>query len=1392
MQNSNNTNALKAIKGIRQIPWHFAQGYWFFVTGLFAGYMCQFISKRDFTMKTFKQKQLALAIGSALMVMAGGAQAAGAPTLRATNPNLITATSDAVTPSSSLAGRGLYDGTGYNGNLTVTLNFNAGVATATEAGTGYAIFGQLDAGADGFVVNSDSDPVVSAAKDDVTISVAPVGGTAMTLPMIASNFTANIAGATDSGPVGSSAGSGTIMINPGSASPSTPNPAFRMGAAGVLQWTADLASSVWTDVLLAVNTPALANATTRNGISTIEATAPGGTGTGAVVAAPTVANSTAMAAVVASASVHNAVAPQPIVGTHGNGTGLVDGVIIDTLTPVSTAFSGTNITLTTKAGACALVNKNGAAVPVTFGTAVNTTTDASATAVAIANDTSGGSRYPITITSPATVDWTINSADRAAAASSAKCFNTGISSGAGTLPLTVTTAAVLPSYTSVFSAAGTALTVALPVSSTLAVEDKATPIVTKVEYSAPDNNVPPLSNLIVTFSEPMQFMGHPFGEPFADGREIAQNILIGNDNLAALNLNDGTNISVINGINFSNGTGTLTVSGILASDLVGKAVTVNKGISFQEPNDVGYNIAVNQLDNVPSHTNVHNIHDSSTSSVQLGGGIQSQSGAVEAPSITAQTATLAAVQAINFSTTNVGGDTTAVAHTGTDPTKIATVVVKFAAGKEIALGAGKTKDQLAADLVLTVWDNNNGVAQQYQAWWWSGTNNTYSFQWHPTAADLTISAAGDTLTIKLPTELIYGNIDPWNTLDVAYLPQGNIDGVLVSKTAATVKVAAGDVAASLPLASLMGSNTNSTLYTQSISGYFTTTTAPALDSSIAAYLAKWVDTPVMGATYVTGITSGKITNPGDKVATDLAIEFVDQNGNIQNNISNGVSYNDVSSAILQQYMNGMTLNQLQFFAKQATANAAKLGTVASKEIAAEVTQSLADLAAGVKAGTTPAMQKQIPVYVKLVRSNDTAATGNTTGAQNYLNARALMAVTEDGARKAGGSNDKLDPIYQVMLDVTTGAISGRLTGSLGLHKITDTQTTRGLKFVDSYGNLYDSASSAGPVANGQVTTSANKAGGVATGTPSSFNLLLGVDSKGTNNLNLADTFVLAVLSENPTDATAYKQTLLTSANPAAANYVPFDANLITMKGTRTTLSNSATGFDLSKLKALPLANSTSWALYGIGAPDVKAGKDLMKAFDRNFVGLDITSGQPRSYWTNDGSSGDAAIALLGSKASVAVETGNQGGTTSTIVDASMKKGAAALAWSNDIQGNWSGPSSYAVPTLTDVLFVQQQQPTTTAAVAGAVKLPVGWSLVNIPGPVGSAVTALGAGVDAVIKVGAQANSTDQNDNCWNQAQTSATCTQNQFTWIKSTDGTMPALTAGEAVFVYSKLGGALE
>jgi len=79
-------------------------------------------------------------------------------------------------------------------------------------------------------------------------------------------------------------------------------------------------------------------------------------------------------------------------------------------------------------------------------------------------------------------------------------------------------------------------------------------------------------------------------------------------------------------------------------------------------------------------------------------------------------------------------------------------------------------------------------------------------------------------------------------------------------------------------------------------------------------------------------------------------------------------------------------------------------------------------------------------------------------------------------------------------------------------------------------------------------------------------------------------------------------------------------------------------------------------------------------------------------------------------------------------------------------------------------------------------LAPGWSLVTVPGTVGATVTSLGSSVDAVIKVGAQVGLTGTT---LAAAGTGAGFGKGQFSWF-AVDGTMPSLTAGEAVFVHAK------
>lgn len=1344
-------------------------------------------------MQTFKQKKLALAVGSALLVMAGAAQSApNAPTVRTLKPALITAV------TSPVDARGFYDGTGYTGAVTITLNFTAPNSALTN--TNGPDIEQISAGSDGFMVNgatlfsgtSLGGLPPATTTDDVSVYVN--GATNTTLPTTNLGFTANIGGATAGG--ATTGATALFSITPG-ASVLGSIPAFRLTAAGILEWTADIAKAVtaWLPVKISVNAPT-AVASKNVGIVAYDRTSPAPapfTGMESTVLA-----TASTLATPATTDIYTTIVPAPIVSTKAT-NGLVSGANIDTLTPL-VGFAAANVAVSTASGfpICADVLADNTAIPFTLGAA---TSSRNPNAVNDPLAATGIAKYGVDITNPGSVTWSATPALSAAAYNST-CFNTGINDG--TVPFDVTLTGMNKlTYSAVFDAAGAPVSAAAGATPILlSLEDGAPPVITAVEYTVPTAGEFPTSKLVLTFSEPMQNIstGATGLGSAADLREVTQNVQLGGNSIAALNLNSGMKTTELRVVNTADNKGVVTVGPILAADLVGKQVIVNNGVTFKEPNDNGYSAVENTLDNIFGIGTYTEIDDVTTYNVQLSGGIDSASGAVEAASGNATTAlgnaTVApgttAVPAVVSGIVFAKPDAKAVAITGSDPTKIHTIRVTFVAGKDIKLNSANTLAEMQNDLVVTI----NGV---------SGTTPV-TYQFKPTS----VTIVGQDLIIILPTDLIYSKMDSVKTASVAYLPAGETGHVLMGNTATTIAVAAGDVNVKLPLPALTGALTNSTLYTQSISGYFDAATAPSNGSSVAAYLAKWVDTPVMWPTVVDSIRSGKISNPGDNVAKDLAIEFVDGGE------GGGGGYGwSVVSAVNDELYKAVSLKDMQALAKKANALAARLGSVVSKLAAAQINQAIKDAAAAAKTDTAMVMQKQIPVYVKMVRSSDKQASAKL--GQNYLEARAIMATAQEfkdgrlhgnvsadtAATNGAGAGNGDDPVYQVMLDVTTGKITGRLTGQLVFDKSTGVATERGLYFVDSSGDLHSNASDAGPVADGVVTTSVDSAGGVPTGTLNSFNLLLGVDPKWADTiLNLADTFVLAVLTDpGAPGATAYQYTLLTSANPAAANYVPFDANLLTLKGTRTKLSNTAAGsFDLAKLKVLPLAPSTNWALYGTGVPDVKAGADIMKAFDRNFVGLNMnydpesdTNGYPKSFWTSDGACCDMAITLLGNKAAVAVESWSNGATASTITGASVLKGANALAWANDIAGGsvYGGPDDPVYPTiypagiLTDALFVQQ------AAFTGVVKLPAGWSLVNIPGVVGTPVTSLGDKVDAVIKVGSQADVVVVNRDNPPLDPPVLQTTQNQFTWIKATDGAMPALTAGEAVFVYSKTGGSL-
>jgi hypothetical protein len=430
-----------------------------------------------------------------------------------------------------------------------------------------------------------------------------------------------------------------------------------------------------------------------------------------------------------------------------------------------------------------------------------------------------------------------------------------------------------------------------------------------------------------------------------------------------------------------------------------------------------------------------------------------------------------------------------------------------------------------------------------------------------------------------------------------------------------------------------------------------------------------------------------------------------------------------------------------------------------------------------------------------------AAGESSSQGQNYLEAHAILSTTYAGAKAAGGvvhAADTQDPIYEVMLDPNTGKISGRLTGDVSIKVGSSTSSNRGLRFLDAYG-----ADTATATPHGSSLVAAKSATNLALPGTANLNLLMGIDPKSANfgAIDALNPFVLLVHQ----DSTG-KYTLLTSADPLAANYMPFKPDVLNMAtGTGGIAVRGTVPLSVTDVKAFDLPVSANWALYGFGKPAMAAKPAVAtapdKAFPRKFVGLVTKSGaaldgKPVSFWTGDAgligppnTGGDLAMSMAANKVGVATElqtdTGSlTGPTLSNIGDANTVKNAVAIAWRNA-----DGALDGATAKLGKIYVAQATGPFAPVAPAtlAAPTLAPGWSLVTVPGTLGASVSSLGDKVDAVIKVGAQVGFTGTT--LTTQGTGSGVGT-GQFSWF-AVDGAMPALTAGEAVFVHAKAAGAL-
>ena len=1288
-------------------------------------------------MQTFAQKKIAVAVGTALMAMAGGVYAAAGdlPAKRANAPIMVS--NAAVTLEADAIA--LHTTAGVARALTLTLNF----APTVTAGTVLKMKGNAAP------IFADATP----ANNDIYIHTL-AGTTKTTFPtgQITYGGGWTNAGAVTQTPV--------YTLAPGAAGK------FRIAVGGKLQYSVTGAVADFQDINVDLNKTATFFCADASFDATV---CDGGTGT---AAAAGVADDGAIAAAVLAntVSLHSSVVPAPVVATRAKPSAptLVDGVNFTTTYPLAAAPAAANIVLTSIADRgdvtqSAVIADTGLTIQAA---AANTTLN---DATKAAGATAGNPLYEVFFTDGSLIDWTSGGAAADAAAYNSKAFHTGVTTA--TIGFSFATeGTALPYFAStVFKADGTAAALGVgaavradgvvPMPGTII--DGVSPVIVSggITFETPSTATPSLTKVGIKFSEPMIPMGGGASTAISNLREVLENVSVGSNTLAALSLNSGVTPTGPD-ITTVDGQSTVAVSNVATDDVAtvaagiytGKSMSVSRGITYQEINDTNY------TSNLAAGTTLDTVGGTGANGEELAGGVRSATGVVEAiPATPVSIVAVAPPPSVKW-----GTDTSALASSSSaDNTHLIDIItVTFAAGKGVKLApagtvfgtaaplaVAKTAADLAANLVVDVF-GSNGIR----------------FQVRPVSATLD---AENTMTVKVPTALIYSKLTAAgtqvNSVWIGYNADGtnNTNNTLVATDASSTllspvivakgltsatngpwveadKDKAGAEPVDLPLVFTADpTNNQSTLLTQDVQGNIAGATAGSI---VKAYLAYWADAPTTTATAT--IMSGKITNPGDKVATDLAIEFA-------------------NSAALTALIEA----QLQ---KVAPASPTKPGI----------------------ANATPAgVASPFPVYVKLVRSNDPVAGGATNGSQNYLNARAVLGTTfasvaSSTPRGSNPTNDETDPVYEVMLNPNTGAITGRLTGNIVIKAGTSVAATanRGLRFLDGKAVV-----TATPTVIGSSVVAQKSATGLALPGTANINLLMGIDpaSNDLSALTSKNPFVLLVLKDK-----TGKYTQLTSANPLAANYMPFAPDVLN-KPTTGVAKRAPVLLSVTDVKALPLPASSNWALYGFGnralAAKPAVSVSAVNAFPRDFVGLETVDGKPMSFWTNDGATfADMALSMAGSQVGVATDltttAATAGSTLSTIGTANMVKGAQGLAWSNQ-----DGAANGATGTLGHLYVAQATGVFAPATAAPAPALAAGWSLVNVPGVVGTPVAALGTVVDAVIKVGAQVGVTG---GTLKKAGTGAGLGKGQFTWLAE-DGAMPALTAGEAVFVHAKAKGSL-
>ncbi|GBG02279.1 hypothetical protein AZSI13_16060 [Azospira sp. I13] len=554
--------------------------------------------------------------------------------------------------------------------------------------------------------------------------------------------------------------------------------------------------------------------------------------------------------------------------------------------------------------------------------------------------------YEVFFAAPATIDWTAGDTTADAAAYSSDLFNTGVAGGGLAFSVAATaTGANQTDYSEVFDAVTGAKAKFSAGLAASASTDGAAPVLKTAVYSAP------AGTLTLTVSEPVSLGGIAGG---ADQiRKVLENVSVAGVKLAADYQLRSASANVTTGTD-GHGYGTVLLSniGTNRTDVEGKTVAVLPTIALKD---------------------AFSNNDTATLDVSY---LASNSGAVEGSS---GSVTATAVNTVAWA------DSVARAYYSVTPAEaglVKTIEVDF--GKALSLKTGGSLDKTFEIKFWTPNQLENGGG--------------FQFTWYPAAGEYAIS--GNKIVFTIPTALLRTNLkgigDAGTVTSVRYVGStATVASPLQAAVGATtVAVADGIENVIMPLsATAVGQG----LYTMDVKADLK---APA-GSKVIAYLAKWVEKATADAAQ-TSISAGKVSIPGDKWATDVALALDGSVGALESKID----------------------DQL--------------------------------------ASAKPAA---VQAWVVVTRSNDLVKggsnTGNSTGAgsENYLVASATLYGNANAATSAL-SGDHVATAFEVALDPKTGKISGRLTGDVKLANGASNVNERGLVFIKSDGTLTNSAATA--------------------------------------------------------------------------------------------------------------------------------------------------------------------------------------------------------------------------------------------------------------------------------------------------------------------------------------------